>query len=122
MSTDPRQLADVAAVSVGEFFRHPNMVGSVFPATNRMIGCTLKPIEWPAIDVLVEYGPGTCASRRYVVRRLPRGRAQLGPARPDSVLAGGTWWAISGSGVDYPVRQASQTILANSANATPICK
>jgi phospholipid N-methyltransferase len=56
-TTSPR--APVPSVAVGEFLRHPSMVGSAFPASKRMVRRMLAPLEWAAIDVLVEYGPGT---------------------------------------------------------------
>lgn len=57
--TSPSPRAPVPSVAVGEFLRHPNMVGSAFPATKRMVRRMLAPLEWAKVDVLVEYGPGT---------------------------------------------------------------
>lgn len=61
MSSNPPENAHLSPVALGEFLRHPNMVGSAFPATNRMVRRMLAPLNWSRIDVLVEYGPGTGA-------------------------------------------------------------
>ena len=59
MGTDLPSIDTFPSVSVSEFMRHPNMVGSAFPATKRMVRRLLNRIDWPAVEVLVEYGPGT---------------------------------------------------------------
>jgi phospholipid N-methyltransferase len=57
MTTAPR--SSIPSVALGEFLRHPSMVGSAFPASQRMVRRMLDPLAWRAIDVMVEYGPGT---------------------------------------------------------------
>lgn len=46
-------------VAAGEFVLHPRKVGSPFQATQRMVQHLFRPLDWDAIDTLVEYGPGT---------------------------------------------------------------
>lgn len=42
-----------------EFVRNPSAVGSAFPASSAMVRRVLAPLDWSAIDVMVEFGPGT---------------------------------------------------------------
>jgi phospholipid N-methyltransferase len=72
MGTDPPSSDTSASVSVSEFMRHPSMVGSAFPATKRMVRRLLKRINWSAVDVLVEYGPGTGRFTATALAKLKR--------------------------------------------------
>lgn len=61
-----------AWVAVSEFVRHPEMVGSAVPASARMVGRMLAPLDWHRIGILVEYGPGT---GRFTFEALKRMRS-----------------------------------------------
>lgn len=69
-------MKDTGWVAATEFLRHPGMVGSGFPATARMVRHVLGPLDWSAIDIVVEYGPG---SGRFTFEMLKR-------MRPDARL------------------------------------
>lgn len=69
-------MQDTGWVSVTEFMRNPNMVGSAFPASARMVNRILDPIDWSAVNLLIEYGPG---SGRFTFEALRR-------MRPDARL------------------------------------
>ncbi|MFT3965513.1 MAG: methyltransferase [Sphingobium sp.] len=57
-------------VSLRAFLRHPSMVGSAFPATDRMVRHVLDPLDWPSIRVLVEFGPGSGQFTRAALARM----------------------------------------------------
>lgn len=40
------------------FLKHPVMVGSVMPSSDRLISRMLAPVDWANCKVFVEYGPG----------------------------------------------------------------
>lgn len=40
------------------FLKHPVMVGSVMPSSDRLIARMLDPVDWANCKVFVEYGPG----------------------------------------------------------------
>lgn len=40
------------------FLKHPVMVGSVMPSSDRLISRMLSPVDWANCKVFVEYGPG----------------------------------------------------------------
>lgn len=69
MSSQPDSATGLSPLALGAFLRHPAMVGSAFPATRRMVRRMLAPVDWAAIDVLVEYGPGT---GRFTLAALAR--------------------------------------------------
>lgn len=53
-----------------EFLRHPVMVGSIIPSSRACIDRVLKPVDWAATKVFVEYGPGVGTFTRPVLERL----------------------------------------------------
>jgi phospholipid N-methyltransferase len=53
------------------FLRHPNMVGSAFPASRWMVERMLAPLDLSSTRLFVEYGPGTGVFTRAVLDRLP---------------------------------------------------
>lgn len=73
MATNPTIGGSSASVSLNEFIRHPSMVGSAFPASQRMVRRMLDRINWPAVRVMVEYGPGTGRFTAAALERLGRG-------------------------------------------------
>jgi phospholipid N-methyltransferase len=58
------------------FFRHPRMLGSLVPSSRFLIRQLLRPIDWAAARVIVEYGPGVGVITDEILKRM----------RPDAVL------------------------------------
>src|SRR5581483_7775161 len=58
------------------FIKHPVMVGSIIPSSRQCIARMLRPVDWAATKVFVEYGPGVGTFTRPVLERLS----------PDAVL------------------------------------
>lgn len=59
-------------VFVREFVKHPRMVGSVVPSSDRTIRKMLGPVDWQNVKLFVEYGPGVGTFCRAVLDHLPR--------------------------------------------------
>jgi len=53
-----------------EFFKHPVMVGSVIPSSDRLIDRMLAPVDWANTRLFVEYGPGVGTFTRPILDRL----------------------------------------------------
>ena len=62
----PRRL-----VTMREFFRHPQDVGSAFPASRYLVDAVLGPIDLSATRLVVEYGPGSGRFTRALLDRMP---------------------------------------------------
>src|SRR5260370_7840549 len=58
------------------FFRHPRMLGSIFPSSGFLIKQLLEPVDWEQARVIVEYGPGVGGITAEILRRM-RPDAQL---------------------------------------------
>ncbi len=58
------------------FIKHPVMVGSIIPSSDRLIDHMLSRIDWDTVDLFVEYGPGVGTFCRPVLQRM-RGDATL---------------------------------------------
>lgn len=58
------------------FFKHPVMVGSIIPSSDRLIARMLAPVDWANTKLFVEYGPGVGTFCRPILERLG-GDAQL---------------------------------------------
>ena len=54
------------------FLKHPVMVGSIIPSSNRTINKMLAPVKWDECRLFVEYGPGVGTFCRPVLERLRR--------------------------------------------------
>jgi phospholipid N-methyltransferase len=52
------------------FLKHPVMVGSIIPSSNRTINKMLGPVKWDECKLFVEYGPGVGTFCRPVLERL----------------------------------------------------
>lgn len=52
------------------FLKHPVMVGSVIPSSRILIDRMLKPVDWSACQLFVEYGPGVGTFTRPILERL----------------------------------------------------
>jgi len=69
-----------------EFLRHPKLVGSIIPTSSYAIRATLKPVNWASCRTIVEYGPGTGAFTRHILRLArPDCRIVLVEPNPDFV-------------------------------------
>jgi phospholipid N-methyltransferase len=54
------------------FFRHPNMLGSIIPSSRYLVDQVLAPIDWDQARVLVEFGPGVGTLTTEILRRMHR--------------------------------------------------
>lgn len=52
------------------FLKHPVMVGSIIPSSDRLIRKMLAPVDWTQTKLFVEYGPGVGTFCRPILERL----------------------------------------------------
>ena len=52
------------------FFKHPVMVGSVVPSSDKLIRKMLAPVDWANCKLFVEYGPGVGTFCRPILERM----------------------------------------------------
>jgi len=52
------------------FIKHPVMVGSIIPSSRILIDKMLKPVDWQATKLFVEYGPGVGTFTRPILEKL----------------------------------------------------
>ncbi len=52
------------------FFKHPVMVGSVVPSSDKLIRRMLAPVDWARCKLFVEYGPGVGTFCRPILERM----------------------------------------------------
>jgi phospholipid N-methyltransferase len=52
------------------FFRHPFMLGSIWPSSKYLVDEVLRPIDWERAQVIVEYGPGVGTITAEILRRM----------------------------------------------------
>jgi phospholipid N-methyltransferase len=52
------------------FFRHPFMLGSIWPSSRYLVDEVLRPIEWERAMVIVEYGPGVGTITSEILGRM----------------------------------------------------
>jgi phospholipid N-methyltransferase len=52
------------------FMKHPVMVGSVVPSSDRLIRKMLGPVDWSNCKLFVEYGPGVGTFCRPILERM----------------------------------------------------
>ena len=67
-----------AALFALNFFRHPQMLGTIFPSSRFLVARVLSRIPWERCNVIVEYGPGVGHFTMEILRRM----------NPDAVLVG----------------------------------
>ncbi|WP_298091782.1 methyltransferase [uncultured Sphingomonas sp.] len=53
-----------------EFLKHPVMVGSIIPSSNKLIRKMLAPVDWANTKLFVEYGPGVGTFCRPILERM----------------------------------------------------
>ena len=52
------------------FLKHPVMVGSIIPSSNKLIDRMLAPVDWANTKLFVEYGPGVGTFSRQILDRM----------------------------------------------------
>ena len=52
------------------FFRHPFMLGSIWPSSRYLVDEVLRPVDWERAKVIVEYGPGVGTITTEILRRM----------------------------------------------------
>ena len=52
------------------FLKHPVMVGSIIPSSDKLIAKMLAPVDWANCKLFVEYGPGVGTFCRPILERL----------------------------------------------------
>ena len=52
------------------FIKHPVMVGSIIPSSDKLIAKMLAPVDWEATRLFVEYGPGVGTFTRPILELL----------------------------------------------------
>ena len=52
------------------FLKHPVMVGSIIPSSDRLIRKMLAPVDWSTCKLFVEYGPGVGTFCRPILERM----------------------------------------------------
>ena len=52
------------------FIKHPVMVGSIIPSSDKLIRKMLAPVDWGACKLFVEYGPGVGTFCRPILERM----------------------------------------------------
>ena len=65
-----KRLASPKLQFLKEFLKHPVMVGSIIPSSDRLIEKMLGPVDWAATKLFVEYGPGVGTFTRSILDRL----------------------------------------------------
>ena len=53
-----------------QFLKHPVMVGSVVPSSDRLIRKMLAPVDWANCKLFVEYGPGVGTFCRPILEKM----------------------------------------------------
>ena len=71
-SRDLRRALGPWGVFFQGFVEHPRMVGSIIPSSRYTIAHMLRPVDWSACKLFVEYGPGVGTFCRPVLDRLAR--------------------------------------------------
>jgi phospholipid N-methyltransferase len=52
------------------FIKHPVMVGSIIPSSDKLIAKMLGPVDWAATKLFVEYGPGVGTFTRPILNLM----------------------------------------------------
>jgi len=53
-----------------EFCKHPTMIGSIIPSSDKLIDRMLSRVDWENTKLFVEYGPGVGTFTRPILERL----------------------------------------------------
>ena len=68
--TRPAGVPSPVAMFFQGFLKHPVMVGSIIPSSDKLIRKMLKPVDWSACKLFVEYGPGVGTFCRPILERM----------------------------------------------------
>ena len=89
------------------FIKHPVMVGSIIPSSDRLIRKMLGPVDWAATKLFVEYGPGVGTFCRPILERMaPDAQLIAIDTNPDFIgylqhtIADSRFAAVHGSAAD----------------------
>jgi phospholipid N-methyltransferase len=89
------------------FVKHPVMVGSVVPSSDRLIRKMLGPVDWANCKLFVEYGPGVGTFCRPILERMaPDARLVAIDTNPDFIrylngtIGDSRFAAVHGSAAD----------------------
>lgn len=89
------------------FFKHPVMVGSIVPSSDRLIRKMLAPVDWANCKLFVEYGPGVGTFCRPILDRMaPDAKLIAIDTNPDFIrylrhtITDPRFAAVSGSAAD----------------------
>jgi phospholipid N-methyltransferase len=89
------------------FVKHPVMVGSIIPSSDRLIDRMLKPVDWANCKLFVEYGPGVGTFCRPILERMaPDAQLIAIDTNPDFIrylgrrIGDSRFVAINGSAAD----------------------
>ena len=66
----PRLETAPIALFFREFCKHPAMIGSIIPSSDKLIDRMLSRVDWSHTRVFVEYGPGVGTFTRPILDRL----------------------------------------------------
>jgi phospholipid N-methyltransferase len=66
----PRKWLGPWAMFFKGFLKHPVMVGSVIPSSDKLIGHMLGRVEWDKTRLFVEYGPGVGTFSPHILERM----------------------------------------------------
>lgn len=89
------------------FLKHPVMVGSVVPSSDRLIRKMLGPVDWASCKLFVEYGPGVGTFCRPILERMaPDAKLIAIDTNPDFIrylrhtITDSRFAAVNGSAAD----------------------
>jgi phospholipid N-methyltransferase len=89
------------------FVKHPVMVGSIIPSSDRLIDRMLKPVDWANCKLFIEYGPGVGTFCRPILERMaPDAQLIAIDTNPDFIrylgrrIGDSRFVAINGSAAD----------------------
>lgn len=69
-----------------QFLANPRRIGAVAPASGALVRCMLDGVDWSAVRLAVEYGPGTGVVTRAMLARMhPDARLYSFEINPDFV-------------------------------------
>ena len=68
--TRPRGVPTPWQMFFQEFLKHPVMVGSIVPSSDRLIRRMLGPVDWAGTKLFVEYGPGVGTFCRPILEQM----------------------------------------------------
>ncbi|WP_203309114.1 MULTISPECIES: class I SAM-dependent methyltransferase [Sphingomonas] len=105
--TRPAGVPSPVAMFFQGFLKHPVMVGSIIPSSDKLIRKMLKPVDWATCKVFVEYGPGVGTFCRPILDRMAPDAILIAiDTNPDfinylnHVITDSRFFAVHGSAAD----------------------